>query len=382
MRYYAIQKDIALERRGFVVDNLITLKNNIGPITAPKKTDKNLLIATWNIRDFDSNKFGYGYRLKESFYYLAQIISSFDLIAVQEVNKNLAGLNQLMYVLGDEWDYISTDVTEGHSGNGERMTFIYDTRRVSFKKIAGEIVLPKTKEIQGDVQFARSPFLVSFQAGWSKFSLCTVHIYYGADTGAKLQRRKNEIEAIAKFLEKRAETDLENLIVLGDFNIIDRKHETMKALETNGFEIPAVLKSKPESETATNISKTKHYDQIGVCSKGKHFKLGETPQSAGAYDYYKDVFTEQQFDRYEEAMILSINKQIVDLNKLLESETDSNKRTEYQEQLNSLQDTITNKTKLKKYYKEWKTFQMSDHLPMWTELLIDHSEDYLRGLVV
>jgi hypothetical protein len=199
MRYYAIQKDIALERRGFVVDNLITLKNNIGPITAPKKTDKNLLIATWNIRDFDSNKFGYGYRLKESFYYLAQIISSFDLIAVQEVNKNLAGLNQLMYVLGDEWDYISTDVTEGHSGNGERMTFIYDTRRVSFKKIAGEIVLPKTKEIQGDVQFARSPFLVSFQAGWSKFSLCTVHIYYGADTGAKLQRRKNEIEALAKY---------------------------------------------------------------------------------------------------------------------------------------------------------------------------------------
>jgi hypothetical protein len=25
----------------------------------------------------------------------------------------------------------------------------------------------------------------------------------------------------------------------------------------------------------------------------------------------------------------------------------------------------------------WRTFQMSDHLPMWVELKIDYSDDYL-----
>ena len=33
------------------------------------------------------------------------------------------------------------------------------------------------------------------------------------------------------------------------------------------------------------------------------------------------------------------------------------------------------------YYKNtWRTFQMSDHLPMWVELEIDFSEEYLKKL--
>jgi len=35
----------------------------------------------------------------------------------------------------------------------------------------------------------------------------------------------------------------------------------------------------------------------------------------------------------------------------------------------------------RKYYeKEWRTFQMSDHLPMWVELKVDFSDRYLEGL--
>ncbi|MGI9646265.1 MAG: hypothetical protein ACR2O6_13245 [Ilumatobacteraceae bacterium] len=29
------------------------------------------------------------------------------------------------------------------------------------------------------------------------------------------------------------------------------------------------------------------------------------------------------------------------------------------------------------YYNAWKTFQLSDHLPLWVELQIDFSRDYL-----
>jgi hypothetical protein len=30
-------------------------------------------------------------------------------------------------------------------------------------------------------------------------------------------------------------------------------------------------------------------------------------------------------------------------------------------------------------YKMWRTFQMSDHLPMWVEIKIDYSTEYLKG---
>ena len=124
------------------------------------------------------------------------------------------------------------------------MTFVYDTRTVSFKNIAGEIVLSRTKLISKDIvidengkkkysgrQFARTPFLVSFQAGWFKFELCTVHIYFGAESGEKLKRRINEINTIAKELCGRADIllkDYHTVILLGDFNIVHPDHKTMK----------------------------------------------------------------------------------------------------------------------------------------------------------
>jgi hypothetical protein len=32
-----------------------------------------------------------------------------------------------------------------------------------------------------------------------------------------------------------------------------------------------------------------------------------------------------------------------------------------------------------RYYKDWRTYQMSDHLPMWIELKTDFSMEYLAG---
>src|SRR5262245_54032116 len=194
---------------------LLALRESLSALRK-RKRDSSLLLATWNIRDFDSNKFGFGPRLEESFYYIAEIISCFDLIAVQEVNRNLSGLEKVMRILGREWDYIVTDATEGPGGNEERMAFVFNTDKVWFRKVAGEVVLPegqlivsrkkiKKKDGEGDPsgneaeeaeragfkevrqQFARTPFLVAFQSNWFKFSLCTVHIYYGKDTGEELK---------------------------------------------------------------------------------------------------------------------------------------------------------------------------------------------------
>ena len=41
-----------------------------------------------------------GPRPPESFYYLAEMASCFDLIAIQKVNRDLDAFDELMYILG------------------------------------------------------------------------------------------------------------------------------------------------------------------------------------------------------------------------------------------------------------------------------------------
>lgn len=108
----------------------------------PHKTlDKSLLIATWNIRELGRNQ-KYGPRLFESLYFIAEIISAFDVIALQEVNENLTDLRRIMSLLGPAWKYLLTDITLGRQGNAERMAFLYDSRKVTFEGLASQVVVP------------------------------------------------------------------------------------------------------------------------------------------------------------------------------------------------------------------------------------------------
>ena len=59
----------------------------------PEKCNQTLLLATWNIREFDSP--AYGERSLEAMYYIAEICSHYDLIAIQVVLEDLNGLKLL-----------------------------------------------------------------------------------------------------------------------------------------------------------------------------------------------------------------------------------------------------------------------------------------------
>lgn len=347
-------------------ERLLALRHSLQPLR-DRKRDSNLLLATWNIRDFDSNKFGWGHRLPETYYYLAEILSCFDLVAVQEVNRDLRGLDRLMDILGREWDYIATDTTVGTSGNSERMAFVFNREKVFFRKIAGEVVLPdgqlivsrkkKKKKDQPDVepttvemkqQFARSPFLVAFQSGWFRFSLCTVHIYYGKDSGPELQRRIEEIRKLMKFFgdrqdsETAAEKDksgaVENYILLGDFNVVSPEHETMQALKSEGFKVPDAIDGDAVRKMGMH-----YYDQIAVRVKDKRFKVA----GGGIVDMFADVFRDDPAD-----MAL------------------------YSAQLPAA-DPEGKPSTPEQRYKKWRTWQMSDHSPLWIEIETDFSDDYL-----
>ncbi len=123
---------------------LLTLRTKLQEQVPAKTLEANLLLATWNIREFGTPK--YGGRTQEAFYYIAEIISKFDLIAIQEVREDLSALDTLMKILGSNWEYIFTDVTEGSQGNGERLAFVFDTRKVKFGGLAGELVLPPSRQ--------------------------------------------------------------------------------------------------------------------------------------------------------------------------------------------------------------------------------------------
>ncbi|MEO1031415.1 MAG: endonuclease/exonuclease/phosphatase family protein [Bacteroidota bacterium] len=349
---YDYIKNIPEEQLNRVIDNLLDLKDDLKKNIPRKTINQSLLLATWNIRDFDSNKFGHGHRLPESYLYIAEIISSFDLVAVQEINEDLTPLSRLIDILGkDSWDYIYTDMTEGISGNNERMCFIYDKRKVRFTKEAGQIVLTNSKLIQDSKQFARTPFKVSFQSGWFKFSLCTVHLYFGDETGVKLDRRIEEIRTISKVLASTAKREKSNIILLGDFNIVSPKHKTMTALLKSGFKVPLELRRE------TNMLKDKCYDQIAFMLRKNELQFGSSKPNSGVYDPFSVVLKSEDFQIYYDIV------------------EDKTKWDELSKNHNTLESARKNY-----FEKTWRTFQISDHLPLWVELNIDFSDEYLLNL--
>jgi endonuclease/exonuclease/phosphatase family metal-dependent hydrolase len=338
--YYPLRNIRDKAERLRTVENLLRLRRQLDRDIPPRSLSENLLLATWNIREFSDN------RRMESLHYMAEIISRFDLIAVQEVSENLKGLEKLMSLLSLNWDYIVTDSTEGSAGGGERTAFLFDKSKIAFKKMAGEIILPQDKLIDGQLQFARTPFTIAFQAGWFKFNLTTVHIYYGSSSGTD-PRRVAEIRTIASFLAKRAQKEDLSYILLGDFNIVGVGDATMKALEDNGFTVPDSIKQHP-----SDLGGTKHYDQIAFSLQlsPDMTVFSDKEQRAGAFDFTESVFTEEESDDYRPYFPA----------KNVQGKTEEEVR--------------------KYYLKTWRTFQMSDHLPLWTELKVDFSDRYLERL--
>jgi hypothetical protein len=176
----------------------------------PKSLDRNVLIGTWNIRGFgrvldkwesaatDSPK-----RNLRDVLCLAEVISRFDVVALQEVKRDLDGLRRLMEALGPNWGWILTDFTRGTPGNQERMAFVFDLRRVRPSGLAAELVVPienetSLTEVKLEKQFARTPYAVSFESQGTTFTLVTLHVLWGKNA----QERLPEITEIAKWLRR------------------------------------------------------------------------------------------------------------------------------------------------------------------------------------
>ena len=401
-----------------VVERLLTLRKQLNAEVPEKTATQTLLLATWNIREFGEN------RLPESSYYIAEIIDHFDIVVIQEVNsKEIGGLEDVLSILGDNWSYVMSDGVEGSAGGNEAMAFVYNTNKVKFTGLAGEIVLPDSKLMEG-VQFARTPFMVSFRAGWFDFKLCTVHIYYGKDTVKGIyQRRLQEIRTVSDFLLKRQESDDVSYILLGDFNIPDTEGEYFNALVEERYKTPTGKEKSKEKffipeeirKHPTDLGQVSHYDQIAFSLKLERNMVlyDDGKQKAGAFNFTESVFKPEDWEIYlpfyQESYDNSMENEKETIAKNLAKYEKNKKqfdkdwkqyeknRAKYEKELEEYKKTkqgtrpkapakpkepvepnTTLSTPEKLFTGSWRTFQMSDHLPLWVELKIDFSDQFLK----
>ncbi|WP_300455969.1 endonuclease/exonuclease/phosphatase family protein [Desulfobacula sp.] len=331
--------------RRAILPNLLHLRAALAERIPVKKNDHNLLLASWNIKEFGH----LDKRLPESYMYIAEIISKFDLIAIQEIKSTLKDLLIVMKLLDNNFGYVITDVTEGNDGNSERFGYIYDKRKVIPSGLSGEITL--WDEITQDSpirQLKRSPAITGFKAGWKSFIIINIHLHPGNNADDK-SLRKEEVRLLIKAIEekiKRGHLWNENIILLGDTNLYRNNEDIIQLFHDSKFKESEGLEGK-----VTNVSNNEIYDRIFLRTNDFFQLIHKNGKENGdVFNVYDHVFTEASRRDYHDVMIH-------------QKDDASN---------------LTSDTAFRTYYhRYWKRNQVSDHNPVWIEILIDSSDLFL-----
>jgi hypothetical protein len=251
----------------------------------PARSANRLLIATWNVANL-----GVQERRDGDHRLLAELMSWYDLVAIQEVNDNLAGIRSIHAHLPAAYRLLFSDA----SGNNERMVFLYDSSRVRLLEEIGEVApAPSTYRyliLPGISQrfdgFDRNPYLATFTAGTFTFSLVNVHLYFGTDSTISRNRRSLEAYAVARWADVRRKSPHafgRDILPMGDFNLprVQPGDPVFDALTRRGLFLP------PHStQVPSVIQGDSHYDQVA-------FFPGNTQghfESAGVFDFDGAVF--------------------------------------------------------------------------------------------
>jgi endonuclease/exonuclease/phosphatase family metal-dependent hydrolase len=227
----------------------------------PRKSVGRLLLATWNIANL-----GVQDRLDTDYALIGEMVGWFDLVAVQEVNDDLRGIEAIHSKLPARYDLLFSDA----SGNQERQAFLYDTRKVSRLKEIGRLSIPPSQlariKLPGTTTafpgFDRGPYLASFACGSFRFSLLNVHLFYGSPKPADVDRRTLETYAVAWWADQKhrdSRSYVPEIVPLGDFNLPkqapgDRIYDALVKL---GLEVPPHT-----SQIGSAIASDSYYDQI------------------------------------------------------------------------------------------------------------------------
>lgn len=261
----------------------------------PERRDDGLLLASWNIANLGVQERG-----DADYALIAEMLSWFDVIAIQEVNENLRGLRAILKHLPASWTAIFTD----RSGNDERLAYLYRRDRIAHGELLGEVnLLPserrrvKVKGVPFEfADFNRSPALCSFHVNGFRFTLANVHVYYGSASGPKFQRRLLEVMALAVYAQHRQSDRTRydgNLMLVGDFNTpkADRGDPIFAALLRAGMVAPHELPATRVGGRSMGFEKD--YDQLLMFPDTRMRSKAEK----GVFDWDTVIFPELWHDR-------------------------------------------------------------------------------------
>lgn len=281
---------------------LRTYRDSKPSIQIPLSTATNLRIATWNIANLGGQE-----REDAHLKIIAEILSWFDVIAVQEIKENSAHFQSIVGLMGKSYSFIFCD--EG--GNNERMAYVFNTKKIKLLHEVAELAIPPSEyrniKLPGVTQtfdgFDRSPYMVSFRTATFEFTLLNVHLYFGDDGEEKsINRRCLEAYCVGRWAELRGKSKytyngIKNVFALGDFNLpkLDDKDKIYKALVARGLQLP-----DHTTKVYSNINDDKAYDQIAFLpdSKTRIKSHGVFPFDNAAFADIYNSKTKAEFKSY------------------------------------------------------------------------------------
>jgi exonuclease III len=252
----------------------------------PARDPGRMLLATWNIANFGAQN-----RRDSEFRLLAEVLSWFDIAAIQECRENYSHLEQVHTHLPASYRLLFTDI----AGNDERMSFVYDASKLTLLEKIGEISIPPSDlgfiKLPGVTQafrgFDRNPYLATFKIGQTDFMFVNVHLYFGSAQAVDMERRSLETFAVARWADQRRRSPYsftKEIVALGDFNMPKAQpgDAVYEALTAKGLELP-----DHSSIVGSSIASDAQYDQVA-------FFPGQTATRftghKGVFDYDKVVF--------------------------------------------------------------------------------------------
>lgn len=280
----------------------------------PGRDDEHLLLAAWNIANLGAPD---QVREPACFELIAEIISSFDLVAVQEVRDDAdAGIRRLRAELPDSWDLVFSET----GGNDERMAFLWDTDVIRRGQLIGKVTFePDELERAGGAgfrAFSRTPYIGTFHRGKLAMMIVSVHSFFGEPKDPiDMARRLAETKAMAWWCEQAVndpQAYTPDVLAVGDMNTPSEDdmalaEEMLNELRERGLFAPRYEKDGDdtvlETQIGTAVRSENHYDQLLFYPKNTEADL----VAHGVFDFDATIFP----DLWQERGRVDFNSYVV-----------------------------------------------------------------------
>lgn len=178
-------------------------------------------IVSWNIQDFGQSKDDNEIKA------IAQVLRSYDIIAIQEVvakdpggAQAVARLADQLNRMGAKWDYVISDPTHSPSAHmSERYAYLWKTSKAKMLRA------PRLIEEVADIVY-REPFYARFEADNKVYDILNFHSRKHDDNP------EVEVYAISQMI--LSNTEGFNWILAGDFNMTE-EDQVWEILYSKGY---------------------------------------------------------------------------------------------------------------------------------------------------